>query len=188
MRRAPALLAAAALRWAFLIVGFVLVVLPVFFLGACFFAVGPVVMLEGRRPVAARWPCGAAVGLLAPVLRAILFDARRELATTSAGLFVATRSASRSEARLLQPREKTMPIGRYRLTVVGCALSWLLVGTHLPTLQHIATDMTHQRSSHDWLLVAMTALLVVAGIAGLWMLLRSPGFRTDRSDTGSTAA
>ncbi len=53
VRRAPALLAAAALRWAFLIVGFVLLMVPVFFLGASFFAVGPVVMLEGRSPVAA---------------------------------------------------------------------------------------------------------------------------------------
>ena len=81
-----------------------------------------------------------------------------------------------------------MPIGRYRLTVVGCALSWLLVGLHLPMLQHLTNDMTHERSSHDWLVVAMTTLLVVAGIAGLWMLLRTPGFRTDRSDTGGTAA
>ena len=81
-----------------------------------------------------------------------------------------------------------MPIGRYRLTVVGCALSWLLVGMHLPMLQHLTNDIAHERSSHDWLVVAMTALLAVAGIAGLWMLLRSPGFRTNPPDAGGTAA
>lgn len=77
-----------------------------------------------------------------------------------------------------------MPIGRYRLTVVGCALSWLLVGMHLPMLRHMMDDP----HSHDWLVLTMTALLVVVGIAGVWMLLRSPGFRTDRSGTSGTAA
>lgn len=77
-----------------------------------------------------------------------------------------------------------MPIGRYRLTVVGCALSWLLVGMHLPMLQH----MTHEPSSLDWLVVAMTALLAVAGTATSWMLLRSPGFRREPSDTSGTDA
>ena len=77
-----------------------------------------------------------------------------------------------------------MPIGRYRLTVLGCALSWLLVGMHLPMLRHMMED----RHSHDWLVLAMTALLVVVGVAGVWMLLRSPGLRADRSGTGGTAA
>lgn len=53
VRRAPALLAAAALRWAFLIVGFAFFLAPAFYLGASFFAVAPVVVLEGRSPVAA---------------------------------------------------------------------------------------------------------------------------------------
>lgn len=56
-----------------------------------------------------------------------------------------------------------MPIGRYRLTVVGCALSWLLVGMHLPMLRHMMDD----RHSHDWLVLTLTALLVVVGIRRL---------------------
>ena len=77
-----------------------------------------------------------------------------------------------------------MPIGRYRLTVVGCALSWLLVGMHLPMLRHMMDD----RHSHDWLVLTMTALLAVVGIAGVWKLLRSADLRSDRSGTSGTAA
>ena len=59
----------------------------------------------------------------------------------------------------------------YRLTVIGCALSWLLLGLHLPTV--------HEVLDHGWspptAVVAAIAVLVVAAVAALWALLRAPG-------------
>ena len=36
-----------------------------------------------------------------------------------------------------------MQLRNYRLTVVGCALSWLLVGLHLPTLHEVLDQYTY---------------------------------------------
>jgi hypothetical protein len=58
----------------------------------------------------------------------------------------------------------------YRLTVVGCALSWFMVGLHVPAL-HAMAD--HGRAPQPTVLAAV-ALLAVAGVAGLWALLRAP--------------
>jgi len=56
----------------------------------------------------------------------------------------------------------------YRLTVLGSALAWLLVGLHLPTV--------HELADHGWTapasVRALTALLALVG--ALWALLRTP--------------
>ena len=62
----------------------------------------------------------------------------------------------------------------YRLTVVGCALSWLLIGLHLPILHEM---IDHGRAPKSSVLVAV-AIISIAGVAGLWALLRHPGART----------
>jgi hypothetical protein len=58
----------------------------------------------------------------------------------------------------------------YRLTLLGCALSWFMVGLHLPTLH----AMTHEGHSPRASVVVATALLAVAALATLWMLFRAP--------------
>ena len=58
----------------------------------------------------------------------------------------------------------------YRLTVLGSALIWLLVGLHLPTV--------HEVFDHGWRpptsVLAMTIVLALAGVGTLWALLRRP--------------
>ena len=56
----------------------------------------------------------------------------------------------------------------YRPTVIACALSWFMVGLHLPALH----AMTHHGGTPAPVVLAATALLAVVGIAGLWALLR----------------
>ena len=58
----------------------------------------------------------------------------------------------------------------YRLTVVACAVSWFLVGLHLPGLH----EMTHHGGEARWPVLAIVALLAAAAVAGLWVLLRAP--------------
>ena len=58
----------------------------------------------------------------------------------------------------------------YRLTVIGCALAWFLVGLHIPSLH----GMTHEGQSPHWGVVAITLLLGIGAVVGLWALLRSP--------------
>ena len=58
----------------------------------------------------------------------------------------------------------------YRLTVIGCALAWFLVGLHIPTLHEI----TEHGAPPRWDMLVITLLLAVAGVATLWALLRSP--------------
>ena len=61
-----------------------------------------------------------------------------------------------------------MPTRYYKLTVLGCVLSWFLVGLHVPALHHI---VDHGAAPSAGVLGA-TSLLAVAGIAALWRLLR----------------
>ena len=63
-----------------------------------------------------------------------------------------------------------MPTRFYRLTVVGCALSWFLVGLHLPALH----AMTHHGHAPRWTVLAVVALLGLVAVAALWRLLRTP--------------
>ena len=58
----------------------------------------------------------------------------------------------------------------YRLTVVGCALAWFLVGLHMPALHDLTA---HGRAPH-WPVLAMVSFLAVVAVAGLWALLRGP--------------
>ena len=58
----------------------------------------------------------------------------------------------------------------YRLTVVGCALAWLLLGLHLPTPHEL---MDHGRVPPPPVL-ALSMVLAVIGTAALWVLIRAP--------------
>ena len=63
-----------------------------------------------------------------------------------------------------------MPARWYRATAIACALSWFMVGLHVPAL-HAATHDGHAPST---LMVSLTLLLGVAGLGSLWALLRTP--------------
>ncbi|HLM67463.1 MAG TPA: hypothetical protein VK358_08050, partial [Longimicrobium sp.] len=58
----------------------------------------------------------------------------------------------------------------YQSTVIGCALSWFLVGLHVPALHAI----THHGRSPHWSVLSMVALLALGALAGLAVLLRAP--------------
>jgi hypothetical protein len=58
----------------------------------------------------------------------------------------------------------------YRLTVIGCALAWFLLGAHLPVLHEITH---HGRSPSVSVLVAVMGV-TIAAIAGVVLLLRAP--------------
>lgn len=64
----------------------------------------------------------------------------------------------------------TMSTRQYRLTVIGSALSWLLLGLHLPTLHEITDHFTAPPMS----VIVVIALLAVLSAVGLWALLRVP--------------
>jgi hypothetical protein len=66
-----------------------------------------------------------------------------------------------------------MSTSYYRLTVVACALSWFMVGLHVPALHW----MTHHGGTPPWTVLAVMSLLAAAAVAGLWILLRSPARR-----------
>ncbi len=56
----------------------------------------------------------------------------------------------------------------YRSIVVGCALSWFLVGLYLPAVHQI----THHDRAPSWPVVIAMSILAVAAVGGLWVLLR----------------
>ncbi len=59
----------------------------------------------------------------------------------------------------------------YRLTVLGCVLAWFMIGLHWPAVH----QMTHHGQPPSLTVLSAVMLLAVAGLAGLWRLLRSPG-------------
>lgn len=59
---------------------------------------------------------------------------------------------------------------RYRLTLIGCVLSWFLVGLHLPALHQV----THHDAALHWGVLGIVGLLAGAALLGLWALLRVP--------------
>ena len=61
-----------------------------------------------------------------------------------------------------------MPARWYRPTVIACALSWFMVGLHVPALH----AMTHHGGTPAPVVLVATVLLAVLGVAGLWALLR----------------
>lgn len=70
-----------------------------------------------------------------------------------------------------------MTTRQYRLTVIGSAISWLLLGMHLPTVHELTDHFTVPPTS---VLIAIVLLAAVSGV-GLWTLLRDPmGRATDR--------
>ena len=58
----------------------------------------------------------------------------------------------------------------YRLTVVACAVSWLMVGLHAPGIRH---QLAHHGLNGGWAGLAATACLTVLGVATLAALLRA---------------
>jgi hypothetical protein len=64
-----------------------------------------------------------------------------------------------------------MSINRYRLIVIGCVVSWFGVGLHMRGTLHA---VTHHEGIMPWAATLFTVLLAVAGIAGVWTLLRGP--------------
>ena len=63
-----------------------------------------------------------------------------------------------------------MPTRFYRPTVIGCVLSWFLLGLHFPLLHEIAD---HGAVPH-WSVLAVLLVIAIASVAGLWALLREP--------------
>jgi hypothetical protein len=63
-----------------------------------------------------------------------------------------------------------MGTASYKFRVVGCALSWLLLGFHLPVLHQV----THHGRALGWQVVAILVLLAGAALASLGALLLAP--------------
>ena len=63
-----------------------------------------------------------------------------------------------------------MSTSTYRLTVIGCALAWFLVGMHAPLVH----AFTHHGRAPNAGLLAIVGLLVVAAVVMLWRLLQRP--------------
>ena len=63
-----------------------------------------------------------------------------------------------------------MSTAYYRATVMGCAISWLMLGLHLPALH----ALTHPGQTIAWTVLSLTALNGIVAIACLWVLLRAP--------------
>lgn len=63
-----------------------------------------------------------------------------------------------------------MPTPIYRLMILGCALSWLLVGLHLPAVH----AMTLHGEALPRSALAAVSLLAVVAVGVLWTLLRGP--------------
>jgi hypothetical protein len=66
-----------------------------------------------------------------------------------------------------------MRASSYKLTVVACALSWLLLGLHAPALHGVV----HHGRALAPSVAAVVAGLAAAAVASLWALLRAPGRR-----------
>ena len=64
--------------------------------------------------------------------------------------------------------EAVMQPRYYRLMVILGAISWFMLGMHMPMLH----DFTSHGSGHWGLLIAMLALAVM-GVTSLWNLLRT---------------
>ena len=63
-----------------------------------------------------------------------------------------------------------MPRRVYTLTVLLCALSWMLVGLHVPALHDLAPAGTPRR----WLPLTLLVGFLVLAVADTWALLRAP--------------
>lgn len=63
-----------------------------------------------------------------------------------------------------------MPRRLYTYAVLLCALSWLLVGLHVPALH----DLTLAEAPRRWLPLTLLVVFLVMAIADTWALLRAP--------------
>jgi hypothetical protein len=61
-----------------------------------------------------------------------------------------------------------MQTRNYRMVVIGCAFSWLMLGMHASVIHEITHH--HRMPRTDLLLVVLA--LGAFGVASLWMLLR----------------
>ena len=58
----------------------------------------------------------------------------------------------------------------YTMMVLGCALSWLLVGLHAPVLH----ELSHTDVPPRWGLLGLVGLLALGAVGVTWLLLRVP--------------
>lgn len=58
----------------------------------------------------------------------------------------------------------------YRLTVVGCALAWFLLGAHMPILH----EMTHHGRTPSWTVVVGVGGVTLVALTAVVLLLRTP--------------
>jgi hypothetical protein len=58
----------------------------------------------------------------------------------------------------------------YRLTVIGSALAWFLLGAHLPVLHQI----THHGRTPSWTVMLAVMVVTLAALAGVVVLVRAP--------------
>jgi hypothetical protein len=58
----------------------------------------------------------------------------------------------------------------YRLTVLGSALAWFLLGLHAPALH----QMTHHGRALPATALGAVLALAACAVAGVWRLLRAP--------------
>jgi hypothetical protein len=71
----------------------------------------------------------------------------------------------------------------YRLTVVVCAISWFMVGLHLPTLHQM---IDHGRAP-NWIVLAILSCFSLIALAGIWILLRAPNRWLTQSGSNTPA-
>jgi hypothetical protein len=72
-----------------------------------------------------------------------------------------------------------MSTPRYRVTLLVCVVSWLLLGLHLPGVRH---QLSHHGGTLPPTVIALMVLFALTGSVGLLMLLRFPWSRpTDQS-------
>jgi len=68
-----------------------------------------------------------------------------------------------------------MSAQRYRITALVAAMSWLLLGMHLPAAHDMTFHALHDRAQPSWLVLGLTALFAGLAAASLWQLLRPRG-------------
>jgi hypothetical protein len=61
----------------------------------------------------------------------------------------------------------------YRTTVIAAALSWFLLGMHLPAAHDMTFHALHDHIAPSWLVLGLTTLFACAAGVSLWQLLRS---------------
>lgn len=76
-----------------------------------------------------------------------------------------------------------MSTGLHRLVVIACALSWFLVGMHIP----IVHEIVGHGASPRWTVLVLLTLFVVMAFASVWVLLRLRDPSTAQATPGPRA-